>query len=369
MAAWFDKRTLYHFDWPLLAGVLALTALGIMTLLSAAYAGRQGWVEPVVVRQLLWAALGTVLLLGAALSDYRKLAAAAYPFYGLALALLAAVAVGGREMGGSRRWLSLGVFRLEPSELMKLALVVVLARYFSREPPAGGWRGRHLLVPALLIAPAAALVMKQPDLGTALVLLMAGATVIFGGGLRLRTGLGIVLSVALSMPLAWHELKPYQRARLESFVNPQADPLRSGYHLIQSEIAIGAGGALGKGFLKGTQARLNFLPERRTDFIFSVFAEEFGFFGATLLLAVYAAMVWRGLAVARRARERFGALLALGFTSIILWQVVINVGMASGLLPVVGIPLPFVSYGGTSLVAMMFGVGLIISVNIRRYLF
>jgi rod shape determining protein RodA len=178
-----------------------------------------------------------------------------------------------------------------------------------------------------------------------------------------------LVAAALAAPAGWHYLKPYQKQRLVSFVNPESDPLGAGYHIIQSEIAIGAGGAWGKGFLKGTQARLNFLPEQTTDFIFSVFAEEFGFAGSILLMALYAGVIARGLWIARHARDRFGQLLAVGLTAIIFWQVAINIGMASGVLPVVGIPLPLVSYGGSSLIALMAAMGVMISINTRRYLF
>jgi rod shape determining protein RodA len=213
------------------------------------------------------------------------------------------------------------------------------------------------------------LVLKQPDLGTAIILAMVTATLVFTGGLNGRVLLVAMLAGALTAPAGWHYLKPYQKQRLVSFLNPESDPLGAGYHIIQSEIAIGAGGAWGKGFLKGTQARLNFLPEQTTDFIFSVFAEEFGFAGSILLMALYAGVIARGIWIARHARDRFGQLLAVGFTAIVFWQVAINVGMASGMLPVVGIPLPLVSYGGSSLIAMMAAMGVLISVNTRRYLF
>lgn len=194
-------------------------------------------------------------------------------------------------------------------------------------------------------------------------------TLILASGLNWRTSAALLLGAALVAPVAWHYLKPYQRERLVSFLNPQSDPLGSGYHIIQSEIAIGSGGAWGKGLFKGTQARLNFLPEQTTDFVFAVFAEEFGFAGTMTLIGLYAALIARGVWIARHARDRFGALLALGVTGIIFWQVAINVGMATGMLPVVGITLPLVSYGGSSLIAMMAGMGLLISINTRRYLF
>jgi rod shape determining protein RodA len=217
-----------------------------------------------------------------------------------------------------------------------------------------------------MLAVPAALVLKQPDLGTALVLVLISITLMFVSGLNWRTMAMLALASMLAAPVSWHFLKPYQRQRLVSFIDPKADPLGSGYHIIQSEIAIGAGGTYGKGFMKGTQSRLNFLPEETTDFIFAVFAEEFGMVGSLLLLALYASLIARGAWIARHARDRFGALLALGVTGIVFWQVAINIAMTTGMLPVVGIPLPLVSYGGSSVLTMMTAMGLLISINARR---
>jgi rod shape determining protein RodA len=279
------------------------------------------------------------------------------------------VAVAGQSTGGSRRWINLGLLKLEPSELAKLAVVLVMVHYLREEPPRGGWRAHQMLIPAVLVAIPVALVLKQPDLGTALILIMITATLVFISGLNWRTMTVALLGAVLAAPVAWHYLKPYQRERMVSFINPQSDPLGAGYHIIQSEIAIGSGGAWGKGIFQGTQARLNFLPEQTTDFIFAVYAEEFGFAGSILLLALYAALIARGAWIARHARDRFGSLLAVGVSGIIFWQVAINIGMATGMLPVVGITLPLVSYGGSSLIAMMAAAGVLISINMRRYLF
>ncbi|HKV55436.1 MAG TPA: rod shape-determining protein RodA [Candidatus Binataceae bacterium] len=364
-----DRRMLYHFDWTVFVLVLALGGVGLLSVLSATWGGFHHGLDPLVVRQLAWIGVGTALMTAAALFDYRALSSYAYPFYAVALGLLMVVAVAGQSTGGSRRWINLGLLKLEPSEVAKLAVVLVMVHYLREEPPRGGWRAHQMLVPAILLAVPAVLVLKQPDLGTALILVLITATLVFVGGLNWRTMAVVMLAAVLAAPGAWHYMKPYQRERLVSFINPQSDPLGSGYHIIQSEIAIGSGGAWGKGLFKGTQARLNFLPEQTTDFIFSVYAEEFGFAGSMLLMALYAALIARGAWIARHARDRFGALLAVGVTGIIFWQVAINVGMASGMLPVVGITLPLVSYGGSSLIAMMAASGLLISINMRRYLF
>ncbi|HLW71512.1 MAG TPA: rod shape-determining protein RodA [Candidatus Binataceae bacterium] len=368
MAA-LDRRVIYHFDWTVFVLALALGGMGVLSVLSATWGNTRHGLDPLVVRQLTWVGLGAALMTAAALFDYRSLSSYAYLIYAVTVGLLIVVAVAGHSTGGSRRWINLGVLKLEPSEIAKLAVALVMVRYLREEPPRGGWKLRHVVIPALLLALPAGLVLKQPDLGTALILVLITATLIFVGGLNWRTAAILMIAAALAAPLGWHYLKSYQRERLVSFLNPQSDPLGSGYHIIQSEIAIGAGGAWGKGLFKGTQARLNFLPEQTTDFIFAVFAEEFGFAGAMLLLGLYTVLILRGAWIARHARDRFGALLAVGVTGIIFWQVAINVGMASGMLPVVGITLPLVSYGGSSLIAMMAAMGVLISINTRRFLF
>ena len=365
----FDRRFVVRFDWTIFWVVMTLAGIGLLSVVSASYRGPHKPVDPLVIRQLIWIATGVVAMLAVIMFDYRALATYSYVFYGVAIALLIAVEVMGHSTGGSRRWINLGFFHLEPSELAKLAVVLVMVRYFREEPPKGGWSLRQMIIPAVLLGIPVALVLKQPDLGTGLVLILITVTLVFVSGLNARTMIALALAALCVMPLGWHFLKPYQRQRLVSFVNPQADPLGSGYHIIQSEIAIGSGGAWGKGFLNGTQARLNFLPEQSTDFIFAVFAEEFGMAGSVLLLSLYAILIARGAWIARHTRDRFGALLAIGVIAIVFWQVAINIGMATGMLPVVGITLPLVSYGGSSLIAMMMAMGLLISINIRRYFF
>jgi rod shape determining protein RodA len=361
-----DRRLFYHFDWTLFSIVLGLAGIGVLSVMSASFTGSHHALNGLVTRQFIWIAIGSVIMLGAVLFDYRAMMTYAYPIYAASLGLLVAVSVIGHSTGGSRRWINLGVFHLEPSELAKLAIVLVMVRYLREDPPKGGYRLREMILPGLLLGVPAALVLKQPDLGTALVLILITVTLVFVSGLNWRTMAILSMAALLAAPVSWHYLKPYQRQRLVSFIDPKADPLGSGYHIIQSEIAIGAGGTWGKGFLKGTQARLNFLPEETTDFIFAVFAEEFGLAGSVLLIALYASLIARGAWIARHARDRFGALLAVGLTGIIFWQVAINIAMTTGMLPVVGIPLPLVSYGGSSVLTMMTAMGLLISINARR---
>ncbi|HVN83983.1 MAG TPA: rod shape-determining protein RodA [Candidatus Binatia bacterium] len=363
-----DRRLIVHFDWPLLAVVTLITGWGITTVLSATYTPVRAF-SAVALRQLIWAIVGLGALLATLSFDYRRLESWAYVIYAAALLLLVMVPVLGAVGGGSRRWLILGPASLQPSEFMKLALVVALARWLHRLAGDRALPLRALILPVLLLAPAVLLILKQPDLGTALVLIATAGSLILLAGFRIRY---VLLAGAVAIPVlpyVWHHLKTYQKQRLLTFVDPMADPLGAGYHVIQSQIAIGSGQWWGKGFLHGTQSRLNFLPEQHTDFIFSVFAEEWGFIGALLLLSLYLVLLIRCFVVASRAKDNFGILVAFGITATIFWQVLINLGMATGSLPVVGITLPFFSYGGSSLLALMVGIGLLMNISMRRFTF
>jgi len=364
----FDRRLLTHFEWLLPLLSLAVSALGVMTVYSATHApGAEGW-SPLAFRQLAWLAASFAVMLGVLLFDYRRLDRSAYFVYLLVLLAVLAVPILGRIGGGSRRWIRVGPASIQPSEFMKLALVLVLSRHFSRTP--GARLGlRELVVPLVLTAFPAAAILAQPDLGTVAVLGVVSVTMFVLGGVQLRWLAAVTAPVTVLAPLLWGHLKTYQQRRVLTFLNPDLDPLGAGYHVIQSKIAVGSGLVWGKGFLRGTQNHLNFLPEQHTDFIFSVFAEEWGFVGAIVLMALYLGLVMRGLVVASRARDRFGVLLALGVMAIVFWQVVINVGMTTGMLPVVGIPLPFFSYGGSSLLCLLAGIGLVMNVSMRRFFF
>jgi rod shape determining protein RodA len=363
-----DRRLIVHFDWPLLAIVLLIVAAGITTVLSATHSPARA-MSPSTIRQLVWAGIGLVAMVASLSFDYRRLESWAYVIYAGALCLLVMVPVLGAVGGGSRRWLTFGPVSVQPSEFIKLALVIALARWFHRLAGDQALPLRALIVPGALIAPAALLILKQPDLGTALVLIATAGSLVLLAGFRIRYVLIAALAAAPLMPVVWNHLKPYQRQRLVTFLDPMADPLGSGYHILQSEIAIGSGQVWGKGFLHGTQSKLNFLPEQHTDFIFSVFAEEWGFVGCVALLTLYLALLIRCFVVATRAKDAFGTLLAFGVTATVFWQVLINLGMATGSLPVVGITLPFFSYGGSSLLALMIGIGLLMNVSMRRFTF
>jgi rod shape determining protein RodA len=275
----------------------------------------------------------------------------------------------GHSGGGSQRWINLGFFRLQPSEPAKIAIVLVMAKYFQSDEPARGYFLRDLGAPFLLVAPLVILTLIQPDLGTAIILGIVFISMILMGGLRIRSFAYLVGAGLALLPIFWQFLRPYQRGRILTFLDPNRDPLGAGYHVIQSQIAIGSGRWFGKGFLNGTQNRLDFLPAQHTDFIFAVFSEEWGFAGCAVLLLLYFIMIAYCLGLVQRAKDRFGALLVFGMVAIIFWHVIINVAMVAGVLPVVGVPLPMVSYGGSALASMMFAIGVIINVSMRRYIF
>ena len=275
--------------------------------------------------------------------------------------------------GGSRRWLDLGAFRLQPSELAKLALVLVLARYFHRDAGRETYRIIDLAGPVMLFLLPAALILIQPNLGTAIMLGFIFGSMVLVAGIRFRSIVYLVVSGAIALSLAgntlWSQLKPYQQQRLLTFLDPEADPLNSGYHIIQSKIAVGSGMFWGKGYMQGTQNQLRFLPEQQTDFIFSVFAEEWGFVYSVALLCLYFAVIWRGLQICFRAKDRFGAFVAFGVVVTIFWQIFVNISMVTGMIPVVGITLPFFSYGGSSMITLLVSVGFLLNVSMRHSTF
>lgn len=365
----FDRRLVKNFDWLLLGWVLLIAVLGIVNLYSAGYNRAPGETAPIYLKQIYWLGLGLALMFLTLLYDYRHLEKLSYPLYFISLALLLAVMLGGKMVSGSRRWLALGPFAFQPAELTKIAIVLVLARYLNRHPSGVPLGLKNLLAPLALVLAPVLLIVRQPDLGSAIVLFLVAGSLILFVGVRWRTLAGCALSIVLLSPLIWHFLKDYQRQRVLTFLDPEKDPLGAGYHIIQSKIAVGSGQFWGKGFLQGTQSQLQFLPEQHTDFVFSVFAEEWGFVGSAFLMLLFMGLTLWGLQIARNCKERFGHLLALGITALMFWQVFINLCMVTGLLPVVGIPLPLFSYGGSSLISNFLGVGLLLNIRMRRFLF
>ncbi|MFI5330960.1 MAG: rod shape-determining protein RodA [Desulfobaccales bacterium] len=363
----FDRRLVQNFDYLLLALVLLIAAMGIVNLYSAGFNRGEG--TPLYIKQMYWLAVGVGLMILTLFYDYRHLEKLGYPLYILSLLLLVGVMVAGKTVYGSRRWLLLGPISFQPSEAAKIGVILALATYFNRRPRLEAMGLKELVFPGLLVLLPVALIIKQPDLGSGILLALVAGSMIFFAGVRWRTLVSCVLTLGLCSPLIWHFLKDYQRLRVLTFLNPERDPLGAGYHILQSMIAVGSGQFWGKGFLQGTQSQLYFLPEQHTDFVFSVFAEEWGFIGSALLLLLFTGLALWGLQVARDCKERFGHFLALGVTALIFWQIFINLCMVTGFLPVVGIPLPLFSYGGSSLVTTLLGVGFLLNIRMRRYLF
>ncbi|HLC42587.1 MAG TPA: rod shape-determining protein RodA [Methylomirabilota bacterium] len=357
-----DRRLLQNVDWPLVGTALAITAVGLLTIGSLS---PFRWGSGIAFRQLIWIVGGLCLLTIVLSIDYRSLVRIAPGLYVVGFALLAWVFVLGRTVSGARRWIALGPISFQPSELAKLVTILALTWAFTwrRERSRG-----NLLVALTLLAPMFVLIVRQPDLGTALVLLPMTAAILLAAGIAARQFAFLALTAVGALPLAWFLLKDYQRERLLVYLDPFRDPLGSAYNVIQAKIAIGSGQLVGKGIEGATQSRLAFLPERHTDFIFAVFAEEWGFLGCLLLIAGYLFLLLRGYEIADQARDPIGRLLALGVTVLLASQVLVNLGMVTGLLPIVGIPLPFFSYGGSSMVISLMALGLLLSVRMRQFL-
>jgi rod shape determining protein RodA len=347
-----DRRLIQNFDWLLLLLTFAIMAVGLVTLYSALFSGG-GVRGSILTRQIYWLGLGMVVMVLAFSLDYQWLERFAYPAYVIGILLLMAVLIFGKTVSGSKRWLDLGPLVAQPSELMKPLLVIALARFFARQEKRESYKLRELALPALMVLVPVALIVLEPDLGTAALLLGIAASIILFVGVR-PSSLLVLAGFSLSaLPLFWYLMKGYQRQRILTLLDPSRDPLGSGYHIIQAKIAVGSG----------------FIPEHHTDFIFTVLAEEWGFVGALLLLALLLCFLLRGMSVARRSRDQFGALLAFGITATVFWHVAVNIGMVLGMLPVVGIPLPLVSYGGSSAVVTMASIGILLNVAMRKFVF
>ncbi|MBX7138486.1 MAG: rod shape-determining protein RodA [Oligoflexia bacterium] len=376
---YFDRRILRYFDWGLLGLCLAITLCGLLVLYSAGYDPDNAQkIFPFTpfrsnaapfYRQGFFILVGLIMMLAGASIPSQWLYRFAYPLYAVCVVLLAAVLAVGVIAKGSQRWLSLGPISFQPSEMMKLAAILCMSRYLSRAvPPAGGYRITGLIVPCLIFGLPMVLIMAQPDLGTALAIGAVGFAMVLFMGVRWRTMLLMGGCAVAAFVPAWEFLlHDYQKRRVMVLFNPEADPLGSGYHIIQSTIAVGSGLLFGKGFMQGTQTQLEFLPEHTTDFIFSVLAEEWGFVGCIFVLLLYALLIFKLLRVVNKSKDLFLSLVVLGVTAQVFLNAAINVGMVVGMLPVVGIPLPLFSYGGTSLISTMFALGIVLGISTRRW--
>jgi rod shape determining protein RodA len=354
---------LYEINWGLVLLIAILACIGFAMLYSVAGASFSPW----AAKQMLYFAVGMVLLIAAAVTDIRFWMSIAYPAYIVSLVLLVAVIVVGHSALGAQRWLTIGPFELQPSELMKLALILALARFLHGLSIEDVSKPLRLLIPIVMIAMPAFLVLKQPNLGTTIILVADGFSMLFLAGLSwwwIAPALG---AIATAVPLAWRFfLHDYQKQRVLTFLDPESDALGAGWNITQAKIAIGSGGVSGKGFLQGSQSRLNFLPEKHSDFIVTNYAEEFGFVGSIALLLLFAIVIFYGVKTAMDARSQFGRLVAMGVTLNFFYYILINGAMVMGLIPVVGIPMPLLSYGGTAMLSVMFGFGLLMSVHVHR---
>jgi rod shape determining protein RodA len=353
---------LLDLHWPLLLAVTAIASVGFLMLYSVA----GGSLDPWAARQIVRFLVGLVILVAFAMIDIRLWMAMAYPFYVACVFLLLVVQFMGKIGKGAERWIDLGVIQIQPSELMKLALVLALARYFHGKSYDDAIKLRSLIAPLVLIGVPVVLVLMQPNLGTATILCFIGACVLFVSGLRWWLIVLALASVAAAVPVAWEFLHDYQKQRVLTFMDPSRDPLGAGYNITQANIAMGSGGLFGKGFMNGTQSQLDFLPEKHTDFIFVMLGEEFGLAGCLILMGLYVVVLGIGLSIGLGARAHFSRIVALGLTMNVLAYILINMAMVMGLIPVVGIPLPLVSYGGTAMLTVMMGFGILMSVYVHR---
>lgn len=355
-----------RLDWLLIFFTLSLCAYGILMIYTSSYDALNQQPSAMFYKQLTWICIGIVVMFVMAFVDYHFLVRYAYIWYLILLLILLYVLIHGSVGMGAQRWIRIGGIGIQPSEIGKLVIVFTMAKYFSDLRKVGNlglfdlWKPFALvLIPFLMIA-------NQPDLGTSLMFIMLFAIMVFVAGINLKLLSAVFVFTLASLPVLWSAMKPYQKRRVLTFLNPESDPHGAGYHIIQSKIAIGSGGIWGKGLLEGTQSQLRFLPERHTDFIGSVMAEELGMVGMLIFFALFFLLILRAFEIAQSSKDREGTFLAVGIISILVLHAFVNLGMIMGLLPVVGVPLPFISYGGSSMVAVLAGIGILLNIRIRR---
>ena len=360
----FDRRLLKNFDWFLFSMALLISIIGLVNLYSATY--QTGF--KVFQKQLVWVVLGIVAMVLISFLDYRTLERYTHHMYAVVILLLVIVLLFSKAVLGSKRWISLWSVTIQPSEFIKILIILVLAKYYYNDFEGGPYGLRDLVKPIFFVALPSALVLLQPDLGTALIILLTSASLVLFMGMRLKS-LVVIIAIILGFSYpAWHfVLKDYQKERIETFLDPSRDPLGSGYNAIQSQIAVGSGRLLGKGFKKGSQTQLRFIPEQHTDFAFSVLSEEWGFVGGTFTLLLYFLLILWILDMASLAKDKFSMAVCVGVASMFFWHTLINVCMVTGIMPVVGVPLPLISYGGSSALAAMIGIGIVLGIKMRKF--
>lgn len=371
-----DRRQFANLPWGFIGLIIAISLIGLMTVYSATYTSAGP--DRLFYKQILWMMIGFAVMICAIIPDYHAIGRYAYVLYAVSIVFLVLVMIAGRTGMGAQRWLPLGPFAFQPSELAKISLTLALARFFAEDPKRGGYDLRDLAIPGIMVLVPFILVVKQPDLGTAMMLLLTASMMVVIAGLRMRAILIVAMLGAITAAMVflvppvrdkiWNSLKPYQQNRIRAFIDPSIDPRGSGYHANQSKIAVGSGQLTGKGFRKGTQSQMAFLPERHTDFIFAVVSEEHGFIGSAALIILYLILLLTGVDTAKNAKDRLGTLMAAGIVSMLSLYVFINIGMSVGIAPVVGVPLPLMSYGGTSVIATFLAIGLLLNIQTRRFM-
>ncbi len=353
---------LNNLPWGMLFFIFIIIFIGIIMMYSAA----GGSFEPWAYRQIIHLLVAIPLMISICMVNLRSWFRFSYAFYFLTLMLLFAVEIFGHRAMGATRWISLGFIKIQPSEIMKIAVVFALARYFHGTPQRQILTTTRLIIPILIVFLPCLLILKQPDLGTAVIIMLIGGVMFFAAGVQIWKFLVVILGMIAALPVLWHFLHNYQKNRVLTFLNPERDPLGAGYNIIQSKIAIGSGGFWGKGLTNGSQSQLNFLPEHQTDFIFTMMSEELGFIGSSIVLLLYVIVVMQGLVIASNCRNHFGRMLTIGIIAMFFLHIFINMSMVMGLLPVVGVPLPLLSYGGTIMITILAGFSFIFNVNIHR---
>lgn len=356
------KSRIANINWIMFTCIMLLCAIGLAMQYSAAGGNMQPWAQPQLVRFVM----GLGIMFFIIILPITVLVRFAYPLYIICVLLLVYVEVAGHVGMGAQRWINLGFISIQPSEFMKIAIILALARYFHFTRPEDRNHLVMLIPPILIIAIPVLLILKQPNLGTATITTFISLVIAFMAGLRWQYFAGMIISALIAAPIGWQFLHDYQKQRVMTFLDPAQDPLGSGYNITQSIIAIGSGGLFGKGYLNGSQGQLNFLPEKQTDFIFTMFAEELGFVGAMILLILYTILIAYGLALTVRPKNRFSSLIAAGVTALLFAHIFINMGMVMGLLPVVGVPLPFLSYGGTFMLSSLMAMGVLMNAYVHR---
>ena len=357
-----------RLDITMILCIAIIFCIGLLFLYSSSSSLSPGISKTLLMRQLVWFFFGICLIILILTIDYQKVIDLSFFLYALNLILLVLVLFLGSRKLGAQRWLTFGGFGFQPSEFIKITFILALASYLGRRKDSIEFTG-SIFAPIILMLPAFILIAAQPDLGTALILVPILISMLFIAGINIKSMILILSAGFLSMPLLWHFLKDYQKKRLLVFMNPNLEPLGAGYTIIQSKIAVGSGRLFGNGWLSGTQSQLNFLPERHTDFIFSVAGEEWGFIGSVILILVYFIVIYRGIKIIEQTRDFYGKTIAAGIVGLFSFQIIVNIGMTIGLLPVVGLTLPFISYGGSSLISSMIAIGILLNIGMRRPLF